>query len=68
MPKIKTSKTAAKRLAKITSSGRPVRRKMLSQHLARRKSRRTVKASGDDAFFSPSEAKKIIKLNPYRKR
>jgi len=67
MPKIKTSKTAAKRLVKLTGSGKPVRRKTVSQHLVRKKSKRTVKNSGDNTSFSPAEGKKIIKLNPYRK-
>jgi len=68
MPKLKTSKTASKRLSKLTAGGTPLRRRRLAQHLVRRKTRRNIKASGEKTVFSLSEGKKIIKLNPYGKK
>lgn len=68
MPKIKTNKTATKRVTKITASGILVRRKTQAQHLVARKSRRTIKASGSDAKFQNAEGKKIRKLIPYRNK
>lgn len=68
MPKIKTSKTATKRVTRITGSGILMRRKTLSQHLVARKSKRTVKSSGSDQKFQKAEGKKVRKLIPYRKK
>lgn len=68
MPKIKTRKSASKRLVKITGGGKLIRRKMLAQHLVRRKSRRTTKASGRDQEFKKTQGNKIKKLAPYRKK
>ena len=65
MPKLKTNKTAAKRIKKITSSGKVLRRKTLAQHLVKRKTTRTIGESGVDMQVSKSEAKKIKKLLPY---
>jgi ribosomal protein L35 len=66
MPKIKTRKSASKRLAKITSGGKLIRRKTLAQHLVKRKTKRTIKASGKAVEVAPSEVKKLKKLTPYR--
>lgn len=66
MPKLKTRKSASKRLAKVTGTGKLMRRKTLAQHLVHRKSRRTRKESGDNLEFSKTEIEKIKKLIPYR--
>lgn len=65
MPKLKTRKTIAKRIASATASGKILRRKTTSQHLVHRKSKRTRKNSGEKVSFSPSEEKKLKKLVPY---
>ncbi len=66
MPKLKTNKTADKRIKKITSSGKVVRRKTLAQHLVKRKTARTISQSGSDMLISRPEAKKIKMLLPYK--
>jgi len=68
MPKIKTRKSAAKRLVKTTSRGLLLRRRILAQHLVHRKSKRSVKQSGGSLVFSKGEREKIKKLIPYRKK
>jgi ribosomal protein L35 len=65
MPKIKTKKSASKRIAKVTRGGKIIRRKITAQHLARRKSQRTRKTSGDKTVVSIAD-KKITKLVPYK--
>lgn len=66
MPKLKTNKTADKRIKKITSSGKVIRRKTLAQHLVKRKTARTINQSGNDMLISRPEAKKIKMLLPYK--
>ncbi len=66
MPKLKTNKTTAKRIKKITSNGKVMRRKTLAQHLVKRKTARTIGESGNDMLVSKSEAKKIKMLLPYK--
>lgn len=68
MPKMKTRKSASKRLAKVTSSGKLIRRKTLAQHLVKRKTRRTIKSSGKSIEIVPSEVKKFKRLTPYRNK
>jgi len=65
MQKQKTSKTAAKRIKKITSSGKIIRKKTLAQHLVRRKSDRTISQSGSDQKIADAEKNKIKRLIPY---
>lgn len=62
MPKIKTNKTAIKRVSRISGSGKISHRKTLAQHLVRRKSKRTVKSSGKITRFTSADEKKIKKL------
>lgn len=68
MPKIKTRKSASKRLAKVTSSGKLIRRKTLAQHLVKRKTKRTIKSSGNRVEVVKSELKKMKILTPYRNK
>lgn len=62
MPKLKTNKTAVKRISRISASGKISHRRTLAQHLVRRKSKRTIKASGKVVQFSSADEKKIKKL------
>jgi large subunit ribosomal protein L35 len=62
MPKLKTNKTAVKRVSRISGTGKISHRKTLAQHLVRRKSKRTVKSSGRVTEFTPADSKKIKKL------
>lgn len=66
MPKLKTRKSASKRLAKVTASGKLIRRKTLAQHLVKRKTKRTIKSSGKSSEVVGSEVKKLKRLTPYR--
>ena len=65
MPKIKTKKSVSKRISKITKSGKVMRRKITSQHLCRRKSKRTRKESGDKKLLHKSDLK-FNQLIPYK--
>jgi ribosomal protein L35 len=65
MPKIKTRKSASKRIAKITKGGKVIRRKITAQHLARKKSKRTRKTAGDKIALDTTD-RKIINLLPYK--
>lgn len=65
MKKQKTSKTAAKRVVKITTSGMIQRKKTVAQHLVHRKSKRTIKESGVSCEVSKPEKNKVKKLTPY---
>lgn len=64
--KLKTSKSASKRVLKITSKGKIMRRQLSAQHLAVGKSKRAKKASKTDTTFSQADSKNIRKLVPYR--
>lgn len=65
MKKQKTSKTAAKRVQKVSGTGKLLRKKTLAQHLVHRKSRRTIKESGVDTQISKAENSRIKRLTPY---
>ena len=64
MPKLKTSKSATKRL-KFTTTGKLLRRHTTSQHLARKKSKRTKKNSGKVENVSPTDKRKIARIVTY---
>lgn len=66
MPKLKTSKSALKRVVKITGKGKILRYKMSAQHRAKGKSKRTKKEAMKEMEFSKGDAKKLKKLIPYR--
>jgi len=68
MPKLKTRKTASKRLIKVTASGKLLRRKTTAQHLVHRKSKRTIEGSGSSIQIGKSDLEKMKKLTPYRKK
>lgn len=65
MPKIKTVKSAAKRIARITKNGKVMRLGMSAQHLARRKSKRARKNAYNQSPIKEVDVKKIRRLVPY---
>ena len=65
MPKLKTSKSAAKRIIKVSKNGKIIRRKMSAQHRTKGKSTRTLLSSRKQKNVSKSDTKKIKKLIPY---
>jgi len=65
MKKQKTSKTAAKRIVKVTGTGKILKRKTLAQHLVHRKSKRTIKQSGVNTEVSRPEKNRVKRLTPY---
>jgi len=62
MPKIKTSKSVAKRIDRLTAGGKVMGRKMSAQHRARFKSKRTKRNSSQELVFSKGFAKKLLNL------
>jgi len=65
MKKQKTSKTAAKRIVKITGTGKILRKKTLAQHLVHRKTKRTIEESGTNTEISKPEKNRVKRLTPY---
>ncbi|HEY1074841.1 MAG TPA: 50S ribosomal protein L35 [Patescibacteria group bacterium] len=65
--KLKTNKTASKRIANITGTGKAMRLKMSAQHLAPGKSRRTLKNSKFLLPISGADIKRMKRLLPYAK-
>ena len=63
--KVKTSKSAKKRIVKITKKGKVIRRKLSAQHLVAGKSKRTLASARRKAAVSSSDAKKIKRMVPY---
>ena len=66
MPKIKTVKSASKRIVKISKNGKLMRLSMSSQHLVRRKSKRARKNALKKIALSLADSNKIKRLLPYR--
>jgi len=64
MPKIKTSRGAAKRF-KVTGSGKLKRRKANLRHILTTKTSKQKRHSRRSAIVSPANAKAIRKLVPY---
>jgi ribosomal protein L35 len=62
--KLKTSKSAAKRIVKITRNNKVIMRKMSAQHLSQGKSKRTKKEAGKNIVMKKTEFKKLRKLLP----
>jgi len=61
MPKMKTSKTAAKRF-KTTGTGRLRREQAMRQHLFEKKSSRRTRRLAADVDVHPTDVKKIKRL------
>ena len=64
MPKIKTSRGAAKRL-KVTGTGKVRRRKAYLRHQLSCKTRKQKRHLGQATLVHPSDARAIKKLIPY---
>lgn len=60
--KLKTSKTVAKRIKKVTKSGKIIISTTSAQHLATNKSKRRRKASKNNVTMSMSDAKHYSKV------
>lgn len=65
MPKLKTSKSAVKRVVKITKTGAVIVRETRGQHLARRKSRRRLQGAGYTMTLKKGDAKRVRRLVPH---
>lgn len=65
MPKLKTVKSAAKRIVNITSNGKLMRRKMSAQHRNKGKSKRTKREASQLLVVTKGDAKKLRRMLPY---
>lgn len=65
MPKLKTSKSAVKRIVKATKSGKLIRRCASAQHRTKGKSKRTLLASTKTTAVTKSDSYKLEKMIPY---
>lgn len=65
--KLKTVKSAKKRIANITGSGKALRLRMSAQHLAGGKSKRTLKSTKMLVAIHPADIKRLKRMLPYAK-
>ncbi len=65
--KLKTIKTAAKRIQSITATGQAMRLRMSAQHLAPGKSKRSLKSTKFLIAVHPSDIKRLKRMLPYAK-
>ena len=65
MPKIKTSRAAAKRF-KVTGTGKLKRSKAYKSHILTKKTTKRKRGLRKMAYASPANAKVIKKLIPYK--
>ncbi len=65
--KLKTIKTAHKRIQTITASGKALRLRMSAQHLAPGKSKRSLKSTKFLLAVHPSDVKRLKRMLPYHK-
>jgi ribosomal protein L35 len=63
--KLKTNKSAKKRIVKITKTGKVISRRLSAQHLVAGKSKRTRRATGKKFVLKKADSKNIKKLVPY---
>lgn len=64
--KLKTSKSAAKRILKVTRRGKILRKGMSAQHRMKGKSKRSKRRAGLNFDIAKANARKIKRLIPYR--
>lgn len=64
MAKLKTKKSALKRIGKLTKKGKVMRLRLSSQHLASHKSKRTRQRAKEKTEFHKSNLKRLKKLVP----
>ena len=65
--KLKTIKTAQKRIATITGTGKAMRLRMSAQHLAPGKSKRSLKSTKFLLQVSRADTKRLKRMLPYAK-
>lgn len=65
--KLKTNKTASKRIQSITGTGKALRLRMSAQHLAPGKSKRSLKSTKFLLEVSKADNKRLKRLLPYAK-
>ncbi|MDO8513082.1 MAG: 50S ribosomal protein L35 [bacterium] len=65
MPKLKTVKSAKKRVVGITKAGKIRVRKLSAQHLAMNKSSRARRQSKQTSTLGNTESKKVQRMIPY---
>ncbi len=65
MPKMKTNKSAAKRIVKITRSGKLISNHMSAQHRRKGKSKRVKRQSHDNFVITKGDSKKLNQMLPY---
>jgi len=63
--KLKTVKSAMKRIASVTGTGKILHRKLSAQHLSAGKSKRVRTNSRKKVAFTKADARNIKKLVPY---
>lgn len=66
MPKLKNSKTASKRIKKITRNGKILRRKMSAQHRMHGKNKKIKQRSKNSVKVTSADYKRIKKLIPIK--
>lgn len=66
MPKLKTRQSVAKRIVKVTASGKMMRRATSAQHRTTGKSPRTLRQAKMKQEIAAGDAKKIAQALPYR--
>lgn len=65
MPKLKTRKSVAKRIVKVTASGKLMRANTSAQHRTTGKSGRTLRESKMKFAITGGDIKQIKKMLPY---
>ncbi len=65
--KLKTVKTAAKRIQNITGSGKAMRLVMSAQHLTSGKSKRALKGTKMSVQINRADIKRLKRMLPYAK-
>jgi large subunit ribosomal protein L35 len=65
--KLKTIKTAQKRIATITGTGKAMRLRMSAQHLTPGKSKRSIKSTKFLLPIARADLKRIKRMLPYAK-
>lgn len=65
MPKLKTRKSVAKRIVKVTASGQMLRRSTSAQHRTTGKSPRTLRQAKMKTALGRSDAKSLKSALPY---
>lgn len=65
MPKMKTAKSAAKRIVRITKTGKMLRRTMSAQHRRKGKSARVKRESHNIVEVAKGDQVKLKRMLPY---